>query len=250
MQIDFKDRTALVTGATRGIGAAIAKELGRCGANLILTGTSPDRIDALNKENEKAGIENVRYVAVDFNDESSLSSFLDQLRDGPTIDVCVNNAGINRIMPMGEVGTEDFEALNRINLRAPYLITQAVSPAMVRQEYGRIVNIASIWSVITKAQRSLYTTMKAGLIGLTRTSAVEFAPHNVLVNAVSPGFVMTELTAASLSDEEQKSLASQAPINRFAQPEEIARVVLFLASDLNTYVTGQNLVADGGFVIV
>jgi 3-oxoacyl-[acyl-carrier protein] reductase len=137
-----------------------------------------------------------------------------------------------------------------INLRAPLLLSQAVAAGMRERGWGRIVNVASIWSVITKPGRAMYTAAKAGLAGLTRTLAVELAPSGVLVNTVSPGFTRTELTAATLSPQDAASLAGQVPAGRFAEPAEIAQVVLFLASPANTYLTGQNIVVDGGFTCV
>lgn len=248
--LDLSDKTALITGGTRGIGAAVAATFERAGARLILTGTDPDNVDRKNREAEAAGRSHVRYVAADFSQHSGIDAFVDGLADLPRIDICVNNAGVNRIKPVHDTRAEDFDLLTSVNLRAPYLISREVSRSMVEQRWGRIINIASIWSVITKPGRSTYTTTKFGLVGMTKTLAAELAHHGVLVNAVSPGFTMTELTRASLSDEEAEDLARQVPINRFAQPEEIARVVLFLASELNTYITGQNIVVDGGFTSV
>jgi 3-oxoacyl-[acyl-carrier protein] reductase len=121
---------------------------------------------------------------------------------------------------------------------------------MKKMNYGRIVNIASIWSIITKPGRAVYAATKSGLVGMTRAVAVDLAPYGILVNAVSPGFVNTELTKNTLSPEECESLSSQVPMGRFAEPEEIARTVLFLSSDWNTYLTGQNLVVDGGYACV
>lgn len=249
-QIDFSGKTALVTGATRGIGAAIAHDLAALGANLILTGTNPAQIAELNRANEQVGIRNIRYVQADFADRESLDAFLDKIASYEQIDICINNAGTNRILPIYETTVQDYDFLTDVNLRAPFLICRQVSQVMKRSGYGRIVNVASIWSVVTKAKRSIYTTTKFGLVGLTKAIAVDLAPFNGLVNAVSPGFTMTELTRASLSDEQMRELAEQVPLNRFAQPEEISKVVLFLASDLNTYITGQNIVVDGGFVSV
>jgi len=121
---------------------------------------------------------------------------------------------------------------------------------MKKNLYGRIINIASIFGVISKAKRSIYTTSKFGLRGLTVTSSIELAPFNVLVNSISPGFVLTELTKNILSEEEMKNIALQVPMGRFAEVDEISRVVLFLASSMNTYITGQNIVVDGGFTNV
>jgi 3-oxoacyl-[acyl-carrier protein] reductase len=121
---------------------------------------------------------------------------------------------------------------------------------MKERSFGRVVNIASIWSQITKPERTLYSSSKTGLLGFTRATAVEHAPWNILVNAVSPGFTSTELTRQSLSEDEMKMLSTQIPLQRFAVPDEIAMTVLFLCSDLNNYITGQNITIDGGYTLV
>lgn len=250
MQLDFAGRTVLVTGATRGIGAAIADAFRAANANLIVTGTNPDAIAELNRQAKADGIENMRYLAVDFSDSASLDAFLGAIDKEERIDVCVNNAGINRINAIDDILVEDLDAVLDVNLRAPFLVCRSVTRLMKKAGYGRIVNIASIWSVISKPGRSVYAATKFGLVGMTKTLAAELGASNILVNAVSPGFVETEMTASTLSQDERNALASQVPMNRFAQPEEIAKVVLFLASDQNTYLTGQNIVVDGGFVSV
>jgi 3-oxoacyl-[acyl-carrier protein] reductase len=250
LTFDFKGKNVLITGATRGIGAAIAKDFFNARANLILTGTDQKKIDILNKTNRENQIKNIQYVQVDFSDDESLNSFLIEIKSYGRIDICINNAGVNRINFIDRTKIEDFELLTKINLRAPFMICRQLCHLMKRSNYGRIVNIASIWSTITKEQRSIYTTTKFGLVGMTKTLAVELAPYNILVNAISPGFTMTELTKATNTEKEINDITSQIPINRFAQPEEISKVVLFLTSDLNTYVTGQNIIVDGGFSIV
>ena len=249
-EIDFSGKVVLITGATRGIGAALARDFCVAGADLILTGTNSQQINELNRNNADAGVTNIRYVQADFADEISLQSFLDDIAHCKRIDVCINNAGTNRIDYIDSTKIEDFELLTQVNLRAPFLIIRQVSRLMKRANYGRIVNIASIWSVITKAKRSIYSTTKFGLVGMTKAVAADLGVYNVLANAVSPGFTMTELTQTVLSDKEIQEISTQIPVNRFAQPEEISKVVLFLASDMNTYITGQNIVVDGGFVSV
>ena len=250
MHIDFTGMTALVTGATRGIGAAIAEALRKANADLILTGTKPEEMERRNKENEAAGVTNVEYRAADFSDRDSLDAFIETLEREKRIDVCVNNAGINKLNPIDKILTEDLDAVMDVNLRAPFLVCKAVSKLMKNAQYGRIINIASIFGVVTRPERSVYTATKFGLIGMTKTMAAELAPHNILVNSVSPGFVETDMTAINLSSADKQELCDQVPIHRFAQPEEIAKVVLFMASDQNTYLTGQNIVVDGGFVSV
>lgn len=250
MNIDFKGQTALVTGGTKGIGKQIGDDLAALGADVILTGSNPEQIALLNQEASKAGKTSYRYMAVDFLDQESTRRFLEELGRMKKIDICINNAGINRINFIDETLVEDWNDISAVNLDAPFLVTRAVSKIMKANGYGRIVNIASIFGVISKAKRSLYSMTKFGLLGLTVASSIDLAPYNVLVNAVSPGFVVTELTRRILSTAEMDKLAEQVPMGRFAVPEEISKAVLFLASSHNTYITGQNLIIDGGFVNV
>lgn len=248
--MDFSGKTVLITGATRGIGAAIGDAFASAGARVILTGTDPARVEELNQQSKAAGQSNREYWSVDFSDHASLDAFCARIEGLERLDVCVNNAGINRINPIDRIDTDDLDAVLDINLRAPMLVCRSASRVMKRQAYGRIVNIASIWSVITKSGRAAYSASKFGVAGMTKSLAADLGRDGILVNAVSPGFIMTELTAQTLKPDEQEKLAEQVPMGRFGQPEEIAEVVLFLASDANTYITGQNIVADGGFTSV
>ena len=247
ISIDLSGKTALITGATRGIGRAIADVFFEAGANVLLTGTSQSEIDQLNSENEDQAI---KWIMADFSTPDSIESFTNGLKKMEPIDICVNNAGINIIKPFDEVSNKEYDRLISVNLSAPFSIVQSIIPNMKKQNYGRIVNIASIWSQISKSGRSLYTTSKTGLVGFTKAIAVEYAQSNILVNAVSPGFTLTELTKQSLTKNEMKELSGQIPMERFAEPNEIAKTVLFLCSDLNTYITGQNITIDGGFTLV
>ena len=247
VNIDLTGKTALITGATRGIGKAIADVFLKAGTRVILTGTKHADIEQLIATNENPQIQ---WLQADFSSQEGIDSFIHKLKIINPIDICVNNAGINIIKPFNEVSNEEYERLMSVNLSAPFSIVQCLIPNMEKQNYGRIVNIASIWSEISKSGRSLYTSSKSGLVGFTRSLAVEYAAANILVNAVSPGFTRTELTAQSLSADEMKNLSEQIPLGRFAEPREIARTILFLCSDLNTYITGQNIVVDGGFTIV
>jgi len=251
IEISFQDRTVVVTGGTTGIGAAIGEALVEAGAaRIIITGVPEEDVVRLRKEAESLGRTQFEYHHVDFSDNDSLNAFLEFLRGLDRVDACVNNAGVNRILPIDALGPDDYDWLASINLRAPLLICGAVAPKMKDQGYGRIVNIASIWASISKPGRAMYTSSKFGIVGLTKTVGVELAEHGVLTNAVSPGFTMTELTRRSLSSEEMDELARAVPARRFAQPSEIAQVVLFLCSDLNSYITGQNITVDGGFISV
>lgn len=243
MKIDFSGKIALVTGGTKGIGKQIAADLLRLGADVYVTGTS-----SVPPQDSPVGTE--RYLGVDFTNREDTERFLGVVEKMGRVDICINNAGINRINPIDETLVKDWDDISAVNLDAPFLVTSCVSKIMKANQYGRIINISSIFGVISKAKRSLYSMSKFGLRGLTVSSAVDLAPYNILVNSVSPGFVMTDLTQRILGPVEMERMAKEVPMGRFAQPEEISRAVLFLASDLNSYITGQNLIIDGGFVNV
>lgn len=228
MKINFQDKVILVTGSTRGIGKQIADDFESLGGNVMRFGT--DDVDFLNFD--------------------STNSFINSLSNLDTIDICVNNAGINRIDYLEDISIEDYDEILRVNLYAPFLVSQAVSKVMKKNKYGRIINVSSIWGTKTKEQRTSYTTSKAGLIGMTKTMSVELAKYNILVNSVSPGFTSTELTKSILSEGDIKQLSEQVPLGRFASVDEISKVVLFLCSDLNTYINGQDIKIDGGFTNV
>ena len=249
-QITLEGKTALITGGTRGIGGAIADLFAEAGARVLITGTKQKDVRRRVKELSTLGPSGADGWEVDMTDPGSLASFRTQVQTLEPLHVLVNNAGNNKIVPIDAVEAEDLDLVTSLNLRAPILLMRDVAPVMKRQRWGRIVNIASIWSVITKPGRAMYTASKFGLVGATMAAAVDLGEHNVLVNAVSPGFTLTQLTKRTLPPQEQERLSSELPLRRFASPEEIARIVLFLASEWNTYITGQNLVADGGFVSV
>lgn len=238
MDLNFKNKIVLITGGTRGIGKSIAKMFKENGAYVIITGTKDISVDGY------------EYVQVNFNNEESIKKFCKKILSYDRIDICINNAGINTIKSVDDVSFEDFNKINNVNIKAPYFVSQSVIELMKKNGYGRIINISSIWSVITKRDRSLYTSCKNALVGLTKTLSVEFAKYNILVNSVSPGFTKTELTNFSLSKKELEILKKEIPVGRLANTKEIASIVLFLSSDYNTYLTGQNLVVDGGFTII
>ena len=251
MEIGFHDKTVLITGATRGIGKQLADDFERLGANLILTGTRPDQIEKLNESLQKEGRgQKIKYFCADFSKEGSLLDFVRELREYERIDVCINNAGINRINYIYDALLTDWEDILNVNLRAPFAILHDVSQIMKRNKYGRIVNIGSIFGVISREKRAIYSSAKSGLVGLTRAVAIDLAPYNILVNCVSPGIVRTDLTESILSEAEVRELTARIPVGRMAVPEDISKVVIFLSSDLNTYITGQNIIVDGGYVNV
>lgn len=247
MVIDYTGKVALVTGATRGIGKAIAETLWASGAEVYLTGTKQSEIDCLNKEIRSKSIERKHYLCVDLNDEESLDKFLKDLEIIDKIDICVNNAGINIVRDFCEVPFEEFLKVQRVNVFGPRKILNVVVPKMKAHHYGRIVNIASIWSVINRPGRSSYGISKNAIHGLTKALSIELAVDNIMVNSVSPGFTMTELTKNTNTPEQLIELGNKVAARRLADPQEQANVVAFLCSEQNSYMTGQNLVVDGGY---
>jgi len=250
MKFDFSGQVALVTGGTRGLGKQIADDLFNLGSDLIITGTNSNHIKELNHTLIPEKRKRVKYIAADFRDAENIKQFTKQIMAYERIDVCVNNAGINRINYIDETLLEDWDDIITVNLKAPFMIIREAAKIMKKRNYGRIVNISSIFGVVSRAKRSIYSTSKFGLRGLTLAVANELAKYNILVNSVSPGFILTELTKRILTREEMTELADQVPIRRFAMPDEISRVVIFLASSLNTYIAGQNIIVDGGYVNV
>ena len=244
LHLDFSEKNIIVTGGTRGIGKAIATQFLINGGHVTITGTKFINVTKLKKD---WGFEKISYQRVDFLQKESVSTFLEWINNQEKIDILVNNAGINKVDKNIDSKTSDFENLIDVNLKGPYLVCREVSSLMKKNKYGRIVNISSIWGSITRSGRSLYSTSKFGLVGLTKTLAVELAAHGILVNAVSPGFTMTELTKKTNSKKEIEDLQNIIPIKRLAEPIEIARLILFITSEMNTYLTGQNIIIDGGY---
>ncbi len=245
MKIDFSGQTALVTGATRGIGRQVAADLADLGARVLVTGTDQTKADQAAAALAGRGH---RGFAVDFGDAESCAAFLSLIGQERRVDVLVNNAGINRINPIDRIRDEDWAAVQRVNLEGPLKVTRLVAQLMKAHRYGRIVNVASVFGIVSKEQRALYSMTKFGLRGLTVATALDLARHGVLANSIAPGFVRTDLTDRILSVAEQAAIAAQIPLGRFADPEEISRVIVFLASSANSYITAQTIIADGGFV--
>jgi len=239
--IDFTNKTIIVTGGTNGIGKEIAIKFAELGGNLIITGTSSSKPKDIPK--------NISYHQLNLLDDYSVDNFLEQLSHLPQIDILINNAGINAINELDMIDINKHDEVIKVNLNGPFIISKKLVNQM-KSSGGKIVNIGSIWSAISKKGRLSYITSKAALAGLTRGLSVDLAEDNILVNTVSPGFTLTDLTKRSLSKEEIIKITDTIPMKRMAETSEIANVVIFLASDLNTYLTGQNIFVDGGFINV
>lgn len=217
-------RNALVTGASRGIGRAIADALKDAGYNVL----TPSRDE------------------LDMSDPASAEKYISGL--SCSVDILVNNAGINILGGIEEVSQTEINDMINVNLLGPMSLIKAVTPKMKENKFGRIVNISSIWGVRSKERRLMYSMAKFGINGVTHSLARELGAYNILVNSVAPGYVNTEMTIKNVPQADKERIQKEIPLGRFAEPAEIASVVRFLVSGDNTYITGQTIVADGGFL--
>lgn len=242
--IDLKGKVAVVTGASRGIGLEIARTLASLGANVALISTKI-REELASQIAGETGSE-VKSYACDVSDsEQVASTFKAILEASGQIDILVNNAGITRDGLIMRMKDADFDDVIRTNLRSAFLCTRAVARHMMGRRTGRIVNMASINGIRAQAGQSNYAASKAGIIGLTKANAMEFAARGITVNAVAPGFIGTDMTA-KLSPETLEKFKNAIPAQRIGQPKDVANAVAFLVSDEAAYITGQVLGVDGG----
>ena len=229
---------AVVTGGTRGIGYSIAERLIQDGIDVIVTGTGT--------KNASIYPIGADFYQVDFLNDSSVKDFIKRLKQKP-IDILINNAGINKIGEFERIDAADFDNIQKVNLKTPFLLCQAVIPYMKKNNWGRIVNITSIWSSVTKEYRASYSSSKFALDGMTVALAAEVASMGILANSVAPGFIDTELTRKVLGDKGIQEIKNIIPIKRLGKPNEVASFISFLVSEENTYISGQNIMIDGGF---
>jgi len=245
MNIDLSGKNAVVTGSTRGIGRAIAEAFARSGARVAVVGRDQQRAD----EAAAAIGGNAKGFAADVSDTASVSKPVDEVEKAfGSIDILVNNAGITRDNLVMRLKDEDWDAVQNANLRGAFAAIRAVSRGMMKKRAGRIINVASIVGLIGNKGQANYAASKAGLIALTKSVAKELGSRNILVNAVAPGFIETEMTAA-MTPEAREALGKQIALERLGTVQDVAAMVAFLASDLASYITGQVFVVDGGMVM-
>ena len=245
MQIDLSGKNVLVTGSTRGIGRAIAETLAKAGARVAVVGR-----DLQKAQEAAAAVGNGSMgFACDVTDTAAVAKLVSDVEGAfGSIDVLVNNAGITRDNLVMRLKDEDWDAVINANLRGAFAAIRAVSRGMMKRRSGRIINISSIIGIIGNKGQANYAASKAGLIALTKSVAKELGSRNILVNAVAPGFIETEMTAA-MTPEAREGLGKQIALERLGKPQDVAAAVAFLASDLSSYITGQILVVDGGMVM-
>ncbi|SFA41921.1 3-oxoacyl-[acyl-carrier-protein] reductase [Parageobacillus thermantarcticus] len=245
----LQGKVALVTGASRGIGRAIALELARQGAKVAVNyAGSEAKANEVVEEIKNMGGE-AFAIQADVSDAKAVEQMVKAVLERfERIDILVNNAGITRDNLLMRMKEEEWDDVININLKGVFNCTKAVTRPMMKQRYGRIVNIASIVGVMGNPGQANYVAAKAGVIGLTKTAARELASRNITVNAVAPGFITTDMTER-LSEEIKTEMLKQIPLARFGEPEDVAKVVSFLVSDAASYMTGQTLHVDGGMVM-
>jgi 3-oxoacyl-[acyl-carrier protein] reductase len=247
MQMSEK-RLAVVTGAARGIGRAIVFELLQQGRLVAGLDISENQLKELEEAVKKAGFE-VLTRCVDITDTPKLTDVLEKLAaDHGGIGILVNNAGITRDKLMIQMDDADFDKVMNVNLRAAFTATRVAARSMVRNKFGRIVNISSVAGVMGQAGSTNYAASKAGLIGMTKSVAREIGKKNITANCIAPGFIQTDMTAV-LADMVKKAALEVIPVKRFGTVEDVARAVAFLASDEAGYITGQVLCVDGGMAM-
>lgn len=241
-------KTVIVTGATKGLGHAMAKALAKAGAGIVVVSRSPEDCARVAAEVEDAGGKALA-CSCDITDSASIENLVAKTLDHfGRIDVLVNNAGTSVTKPAEDLTPDDWDKVFNTNLRGVFLLSQAVGKQMIRQKGGKIINIASVLGLVGNKGTLPYTSGKGGLIQLTRGLAMEWARHNILVNAIAPGYVVTDMNRETLEDGHvMGALLSKIPLKRFGSADEIAGAVVFMASDAASYMTGSVLTMDGGW---
>ena len=242
--VQFKGQVALVTGATRGIGAAIALELAKKGLRVMGTATSDEGAAKISQA--LAAFPGCEGKNLNVNDASAAEALIDSIvKEQGGLHVLVNNAGITRDMLAMRLKDDDWDAVIDTNLKAVFRMSRAVMRTMMKQRYGRIINITSVVGSSGNAGQSNYAAAKAGVAGMTRALARELGSRNITVNCIAPGFIETDMTAG-LSQEQQKALLGQIPLGHLGKPQDVAHAVAFVASPQASYITGQEIHVNGG----
>ena len=245
----LKDKVALITGAAQGIGREIALTFASEGADIVVGDINLDKATKTQADIEALG-RKALALELDVTDYAKLTQGINKILDKfGKVDILVNNAGITKDNLMLRMGDAEWDAVISVNLKGTFNCTKAVSRLMIKQRYGKIINIASIIGIIGNAGQANYSASKAGIIALTKTAAKELASRNINVNAVAPGFIQTEMTARLPEDLKQK-MQEAIPLGRFGSPGDVAAVCVFLASEEASYITGQTIIVDGGMVMV
>jgi len=248
LKMKLKDKVALVTGAAQGIGKAIAETLAKEGANVAICDVNIEKAEETAKELAKLGIKTAAYktnVSVAAECDALIDS---TVKDLGKLDILVNNAGVTRDGLLIRMSEQDWDLVIAINLKGTFNCTKAAVKTMMKARYGRIINISSVIGLMGNAGQVNYAASKSGVLGITRSIAKVYANRNITVNAVAPGYIQTAMTD-KLTEEQKQAMLKFVPLSRMGQPQDVANGVLFFASPLADYVTGQVLAIDGGMVM-
>ncbi len=241
-------KTAIVTGASRGIGAAIAHKLCEVGANVVICSRSTESVSQTATALKNSG-HTIHAIAADISKKEDVDTLIDEtLTQFSQVDILVNNAGITRDMLLMRLKDEDWDAVLQTNLTGTMYCTRAVLRPMIRQKNGRIINISSVVGLMGNPGQASYAAAKAGIIGFTKTIAKEVGTRGITVNAIAPGFITTDMTA-KIPEELQNKMLEFIPLQNFGTPADVADTVCFLASDAARYITGQTIQVDGGMAM-
>jgi 3-oxoacyl-[acyl-carrier protein] reductase len=244
----FKDKVALITGAAQGIGREIALKFAAEGADIAVADVNFEKAAKTAKDIEASGAKALP-LELDVTDYVKANEGINKILDKfGKVDILVNNAGITKDSLMLRMGDAEWDAVLNVNLKGTFNCIKAVSRLMIKQRYGKIVNVASIIGIIGNAGQANYSASKAGIIALTKTAAKELASRNINVNAIAPGFIQTEMTAR-LPEELKQKMQEAIPLGKFGSPADVAALCLFLASEEASYITGQTIIVDGGMVM-
>lgn len=245
----LKGKTAIITGSSRGIGKAIAQKLGQMGANIVLNGTTASEAINMTCEELKASGVNVIVSVGDVRNAEYVDNMVNAAIDAfGSVDILINNAGITRDKLIMKMSENDWDDVVGINLKGAFLCTKAVAKIMMKQRSGKIINITSVAGVMGNPSQANYAASKAGLIGLTKSTAKELATRGINCNAIAPGLISTDMTDV-LSESIKENYLNSIPQKRFGTPEDVANAVGFLVSDEANYITGQVIHIDGGLVM-
>ena len=244
--MSFENKVVVITGAAQGIGRQIALHFAKLKAEVVILDVAEESLKEAEKE--LSSYCECSYYAADVTDSKSLEETLNKIIDKSSkIDILINNAGITRDSLALRLSENDWDKVIAVNLKGAFLCSKFCAKYMIKQRWGKIINISSIIGIIGNAGQANYSASKAGLIGLTKSFAKELGSRNICVNAVAPGFIQTKMTD-NLPDKVKEEMLKRIPLHKFGTPDDVAKAVLFLASDEANYITGQVLVVDGGMI--
>lgn len=242
IMINLTQKTALVTGASGAIGRACARQLHHLGAHVVISGTNLEKLNSLASELKN----NITVRACDLHDAEDCQKMVEEVEK---LDILVCNAGITKDMLCIKMTNESFDEVLQVNLKASFILNRTAIQKMMRERYGRIINISSVVAVSGNPGQANYCASKAGLIGMTKSMAIEVASRNVTINTVAPGFIVSDMTN-KLNDAQKEAILGRIPTKAMGTPEDIANAVAFLSSDAASYITGQTLHVNGGMLMV